>query len=114
MIVECKRFFADDSGQDLIEYSLLAGLISLVAVTVVVKCWHRRERSLGRRRRHSHFDPHTVRPVYSWRARQYARSVGSVSATMPAGPLAPHHASYRRFLRQFKTERTLEGRRPAV
>ena len=36
MIVECKRFFADDSGQDLIEYSLLAGLISLVAVTVVV------------------------------------------------------------------------------
>ena len=36
MIVECKRFFADDSGQDLIEYSLLAGLISLVAVTVVI------------------------------------------------------------------------------
>ena len=36
MIVECKRFLANDSGQDLIEYSLLAGLISLVAVTVVV------------------------------------------------------------------------------
>ena len=33
MIVECKRFLANDSGQDLIEYSLLAGLISLVAVT---------------------------------------------------------------------------------
>ena len=36
MIVECKRFLADDCGQDLIEYSLLAGLISLVAVTIVV------------------------------------------------------------------------------
>ena len=36
MIVECKRFLADDCGQDLIEYSLLAGLISLVAVTVII------------------------------------------------------------------------------
>lgn len=36
MIVELRRFLADDSGQDLIEYSLLAGLISLVAVTIVV------------------------------------------------------------------------------
>ena len=36
VIIDCKRFVADDSGQDLIEYSLLAGLISLVAVTVII------------------------------------------------------------------------------
>ena len=31
-----KKFLADESGQDLIEYSLLAGLISLVAVTAIL------------------------------------------------------------------------------
>ena len=36
MIVQCRRFLADDCGQDLIEYGLLAGLISLVAVTVII------------------------------------------------------------------------------
>ena len=36
VIIDYKRFLADDSGQDLIEYSLLAGLISLVAVTVII------------------------------------------------------------------------------
>ena len=36
MIIDYKRFLADDSGQDLIEYSLLAGLISLVAVTIII------------------------------------------------------------------------------
>ena len=36
MIIDYKRFLADDGGQDLIEYSLLAGLISLVAVTIVI------------------------------------------------------------------------------
>ena len=30
------NFFSDDEGQDLIEYSLLAGLISLVAVTIIL------------------------------------------------------------------------------
>jgi len=30
-----KRFVHDESGQDLIEYALLAGFISLVAVTAI-------------------------------------------------------------------------------
>ena len=30
-----KRFLMDDSGQDLIEYALLAGFISLVAVAAI-------------------------------------------------------------------------------
>ena len=30
-----KRFLAQEEGQDLIEYALLAGLVSLVAVTAV-------------------------------------------------------------------------------
>ena len=30
------NFFSDDEGQDLIEYALLAGLISLVAVTIIL------------------------------------------------------------------------------
>ncbi len=30
-----KRFVSDESGQDLIEYALLAGFISLVAVTAI-------------------------------------------------------------------------------
>ena len=30
------NFFSDDEGQDLIEYALLAGLISLVAVTMIL------------------------------------------------------------------------------
>ena len=30
-----KRFVNDESGQDLIEYALLAGFISLVAVTAI-------------------------------------------------------------------------------
>ena len=37
MIIESlKDFLADECGQDLIEYSLLAGLISLVAVTTII------------------------------------------------------------------------------
>ena len=30
------KFIADESGQDLIEYSLLAGLVSLACVTMVI------------------------------------------------------------------------------
>lgn len=36
MIESFKRFLTEESGQDLIEYSLLAGLISLVAVTTII------------------------------------------------------------------------------
>ena len=31
-----RNFFSDDEGQDLIEYALLAGLISLVAVAMIL------------------------------------------------------------------------------
>ena len=31
-----RNFFADDEGQDLIEYALLAGLISLVGVAMIL------------------------------------------------------------------------------
>ena len=36
MIEYMKRFLVDDLGQDLIEYALLAGLISLMAVTAIL------------------------------------------------------------------------------
>ncbi len=36
MVENMKRFLVDDGGQDLIEYALLAGLISLMAVTAIL------------------------------------------------------------------------------
>ena len=36
MVEYLKRFLVDDGGQDLIEYALLAGLISLMAVTAIL------------------------------------------------------------------------------
>ena len=38
-----KNFVQDESGQDLIEYALLAGFISLVAVVAITNVGHRCE-----------------------------------------------------------------------